>query len=34
MLADGTVLCLYERGDKGAYERIALARFSEAWLKE
>jgi sialidase-1 len=28
----GTVLCLYERGDKHAYERITLAQFNLDWL--
>jgi sialidase-1 len=32
VLADGTIACLYERGDRGPYETIALARFSRAWL--
>ena len=27
VLPDGTVLCLYERGEKNAYEEIVLARF-------
>lgn len=34
VLADGTILCLYERGQKGAYEKITLARFPLAWLTE
>ena len=29
---DGAIGCLYERGDKGPYERIMLARFSREWL--
>jgi sialidase-1 len=33
-LADGDVLCLYERGKKSPYETITLARFSLGWLKE
>jgi sialidase-1 len=33
-LSDGTVGCLYERGQKSAYERITLARFGLDWLKE
>jgi sialidase-1 len=32
-LADGTITCLYERGDKNPYEKIVFARFSEDWLK-
>ncbi|NLG27052.1 MAG: exo-alpha-sialidase [Chloroflexi bacterium] len=32
--ADGTVLCLYERGDATPYERLTLARTSLAWLCE
>lgn len=28
------VLCLYERGEKSAYERITLARFTLDWLKQ
>lgn len=31
-LADGTLLCLYERGEKNAYETITLARFAVEWL--
>jgi len=34
VLPDGTILCLYERGRKHAYEQITLARFSLAWLTE
>jgi sialidase-1 len=33
-LSDGTILCLYERGEKQPYETIALARFSLAWLTD
>ncbi len=33
-LSDGTILCLYERGEKGAYETITLARFSLGWLTD
>ena len=29
---DGTICCLYERGDADAYERITLARFGLDWL--
>lgn len=32
VLADGGVACLYERGEKNAYEQITLARFELAWL--
>jgi BNR repeat-like domain len=32
--ADGTILCLYERGKKGAYETITLARFGIDWLEK
>jgi sialidase-1 len=31
--ADATVLCLYERGEKSPYEKIALARLSTGWVK-
>ena len=31
---DGTVLCLYERGEKSSYERITLARFGIGWVKD
>jgi len=30
--ADGTILCLYERGDEHPYETLTLARFALAWL--
>lgn len=33
VLPDGSVGCLYERGDKHPYETIAFARFSLPWLK-
>ena len=33
VLADGTALCLYECGDRHAYERIVLARFGLADLQ-
>jgi len=33
-LADGSVGCLYERGEKGPYEKITFARFNLAWLAE
>lgn len=32
VLPDGTITCLYERGNKNAYETIALARFPLTWL--
>jgi sialidase-1 len=32
VLPDRTITCLYERGEKGAYETITLARFSLDWL--
>jgi sialidase-1 len=32
--ADGTVACLYERGQAHPYERLTLARFSPGWLFE
>lgn len=32
VLPDGTITCLYERGDTKAYETITLARFPLAWL--
>lgn len=32
VLPDGTIACLYERGDKHAYETITLARFTMDWL--
>ena len=33
-LSDGTILCLYERGDRQPYETITLARFSLEWLTD
>jgi sialidase-1 len=30
--SDGTVFCLYERGEADPYERLTLARFDLAWL--
>jgi sialidase-1 len=33
VLPDGTIGCLYERGDKGPYEEIVLAQFRLDWLK-
>jgi sialidase-1 len=32
-LPDGTVLCVYERGEKSPYEKITLARFPASWLR-
>lgn len=32
VMKDGTIGCLYERGEKDAYETITLARFSLEWL--
>jgi sialidase-1 len=32
VLPDGTVACLYERGEKRPYEGIAFARFNVEWL--
>jgi sialidase-1 len=34
VLPDGTIACLYERGDKNAYETITLARLSRDLLTE
>jgi len=34
VLPNGDIGCLYERGDKGAYETITFARFPRAWLGE
>lgn len=33
-LEDGTILCLYECGVKGAYETLQLARFNRAWVND
>ena len=33
VLPDGTIGCLYERGEKGAYEKITFARLSPGWLE-
>jgi sialidase-1 len=33
VLADGTILCLYERGEKSSYERIVLARLGLGELR-
>jgi len=32
--ADGQLCCLYERGDKSAYETITFARFGVEWVEE
>jgi sialidase-1 len=32
VMPDGTIACLYERGDRGPYETLTLARFSRDWL--
>jgi hypothetical protein len=32
VLPDGGIACLYERGDKHAYETLTFARFSRDWL--
>ena len=29
---DGTIGCLYERGQESPYERVTLARFTLEWL--
>jgi sialidase-1 len=33
VLEDGTVLCLFEKGEKGAYEKISLARVDMDWIR-
>ena len=33
VLPDGRIGCLYERGQKSAYERITFARFGLDWLE-
>jgi len=32
--ANGTICCLYERGDAHPYARLTLARFNLAWLTD
>src|SRR5262249_8965265 len=32
VLPDGTIACLYECGERRAYERLTLARFTRDWL--
>ena len=32
VLPDGVIACLYERGDKSAYDTITFARFGLDWL--
>jgi sialidase-1 len=34
VLKDGTVGCLYERGEKGPYEKLTFARINLEWLAE
>jgi len=34
VLPDGSICCLYERGEEHPYETLALARFNLAWLTE
>jgi sialidase-1 len=34
VLPDQTIGCLYERGEKSAYDNVTLARFSLEWLNE
>lgn len=34
ILSDQTVACLYERGEKSAYEKISFARFNVEWLTD
>jgi sialidase-1 len=29
---DGSVLCLFERGEESPYERLTLARFAPEWV--
>lgn len=33
VMKDGQIGCLYERGERNAYEKITFARFSTAWLE-
>jgi sialidase-1 len=33
VLPDREIACLYERGDKNAYERITFAQFPISWLE-
>jgi sialidase-1 len=33
VLPDRTICCLYERGNRNAYEKITFAQFSLAWLE-
>ena len=30
---DGTIYCFFERGEKGPYERLTIARFNMEWIK-
>lgn len=34
ILSDQSVACLFERGEKNAYEKISLARFPLSWLEQ
>jgi sialidase-1 len=34
VLPDRTIACLFERGEKGPYETISLARFPLSWLED
>ena len=34
ILSDQTAACLYERGEKSAYEKISFARFNVEWLTD
>lgn len=34
VMPNGTICCLYERGDNHPYERLTLARFDLAWLTD
>ena len=34
VLPDGSIACLYERGDESPYETITLARFGLDWLSQ
>ncbi len=33
VLADGTILCVHEAGEKKPYEKVLLSRFSTDWIK-
>ncbi len=34
VLADGTVLCVHEAGEKKPYEKVLLSRFNAEWIKQ